>query len=91
MCKSFNINVYLTCADAYASEHEIHPKLRQNHRIKQWRSESVCRHRHPPAHICIKYTMYYYDKEYIIGADMVVWSRAMDIRLSDWCCSVSMV
>ena len=29
MCKSFNINVYLTCADAYASELEIHPKLRQ--------------------------------------------------------------
>jgi hypothetical protein len=68
----------------------------KNHRIKQWRSKSVCRHHHPPAHIkktlkCIKYTIYYYGKEYIIGADMVEWSRALDIRLSDWCCSVSMV
>ena len=25
------------------------------------------------------------------GADVVEWSRALDIRLSDWCCSVSMV
>jgi hypothetical protein len=24
-------------------------------------------------------------------ADVVEWSRALDIRLSDWCCSVSMV
>ena len=28
---------------------------------------------------------------YIYGADVVEWSRALDIRLSDWCCSVSMV
>ena len=28
---------------------------------------------------------------YIYGADVVKWSRALDIRLSDWCCSVSMV
>jgi hypothetical protein len=27
----------------------------------------------------------------IYGADVVEWSRALDIRLSDWCCSVSMV
>jgi hypothetical protein len=25
------------------------------------------------------------------GADVVEWSTALDIRLSDWCCSVSMV
>jgi hypothetical protein len=25
------------------------------------------------------------------GADVVEWSRALDIRLSNWCCSVSMV
>jgi hypothetical protein len=25
------------------------------------------------------------------GANVVEWSRALDIRLSDWCCSVSMV
>jgi hypothetical protein len=25
------------------------------------------------------------------GADVVEWSRALDLRLSDWCCSVSMV
>jgi hypothetical protein len=25
------------------------------------------------------------------GADVVEWSRALDIRLSDWCCSASMV
>ena len=24
-------------------------------------------------------------------ADVIEWSRALDIRLSDWCCSVSMV
>ena len=23
--------------------------------------------------------------------DMVEWSRALDVRLSEWCCSVSMV
>ena len=34
MCKSFNINVYLTYVDAYASEHEIHPKLRQKSQDK---------------------------------------------------------
>ena len=28
---------------------------------------------------------------YIYIADVVEWSRALDIRLSDWCCSVSMV
>jgi hypothetical protein len=28
---------------------------------------------------------------YIFGADVVEWSRAMDIRLSDWCGSVSTV
>jgi hypothetical protein len=25
------------------------------------------------------------------GVDVVEWSRALDIRLSEWCCSVSMV
>ena len=25
------------------------------------------------------------------GVDVVEWSRALDIKLSDWCCSVSMV
>ena len=25
------------------------------------------------------------------GADVVEWHRALDLRLSDWCCSVSMV
>ena len=24
-------------------------------------------------------------------ADVVEWSRALDVRLSEWCCSVSMV
>ena len=28
---------------------------------------------------------------YIYGTDVVERSRALDIRLSDWCCSVSMV
>ena len=28
---------------------------------------------------------------FIYGADVVEWFRALDIRLSDWCCSVSMV
>jgi hypothetical protein len=30
-------------------------------------------------------------KLHFYGADVVEWSRALDIRLSDWCCSVSMV
>jgi hypothetical protein len=28
---------------------------------------------------------------YILDVDVVEWSRALDIRLSEWCCSVSMV
>jgi hypothetical protein len=27
----------------------------------------------------------------IQGVDVVEWSRALDVRLSEWCCSVSMV
>jgi hypothetical protein len=30
-------------------------------------------------------------KIHFYGADMVEWSRALDIRLSDWCCCVSKV
>ena len=30
-------------------------------------------------------------KLHFYGADVVEWSRALDIRLSNWCCSVSMV
>ena len=26
-----------------------------------------------------------------LGADVVEWYRALDLRLSDWCCSVSVV
>jgi hypothetical protein len=25
------------------------------------------------------------------GVDVVEWSRSLDVRLSEWCCSVSMV
>ena len=32
-------------------------------------------------HVCI----------YIYIVDVVEWSRALDVRLSEWCCSVSMV
>ena len=41
-----------------------------------------------------------YYEHYVIGdyiyiykyiANVAEWSRALDIRLSDWCCSVSMV
>jgi hypothetical protein len=28
---------------------------------------------------------------YINGVDVVEWSRALDVWLSEWCCSVSMV
>ena len=28
---------------------------------------------------------------FFYGADVVEWSRALVIRLNDWCCSVSMV
>jgi hypothetical protein len=32
------------------------------------------------------------DNLYIyIGVDVVEWSMALDVRLSEWCCSVSMV
>jgi hypothetical protein len=30
-------------------------------------------------------------KLHLYGADVIEWSRALDIRLSDWCCSVSLV
>ena len=30
-------------------------------------------------------------KLHFYGADVVEWSRALDIWLSEWCCSVSMV
>jgi len=30
-------------------------------------------------------------KLHFCGADVVEWSKALDIRLGDWCCSVSMV
>jgi hypothetical protein len=30
-------------------------------------------------------------KLHLYGEDVVEWSRALDIRLSNWCCSVSMV
>ena len=28
---------------------------------------------------------------YIYIVDVVEWSRALDVRLSEWCCSVTMV
>ena len=28
---------------------------------------------------------------YIYGVDVVEWSRALDVRLGEWCCSVSMM
>jgi hypothetical protein len=27
----------------------------------------------------------------VFAVDVVEWSRALDVRLSEWCCSVSMV
>ena len=35
----------------------------------------------------------YYQTIYIpvVDVDVVEWSRALDVRLSEWCCSVSMV
>ena len=34
----------------------------------------------------------YYQTIYIpvVDVDVVEWSRALDVRLSEWCCSVSM-
>ena len=42
---------------------------------------------------CIYIYIYIYIrlKKNIYGADGVEWHRALDLRLSDWCCSVSMV
>ena len=34
----------------------------------------------------LELTIYIYQ-----GVDVVEWSRAMDVGLSEWCCSVSMV
>ena len=35
-------------------------------------------------------SIYIYIK-YKKGVDVVEWSRALDVRLSEWCCSVTMV
>ena len=39
----------------------------------------------------IIYILIYNYQTYIKGVDVVEWSRALDVRLSEWCCSVSMV
>ena len=31
------------------------------------------------------------EKKHIYRVDVVEWSSALDVRLSEWCCSVSMV
>ena len=36
--------------------------------------------------MCIYIYIYIYK-----GVDVVEWSRALDVRLSEWCCSVTMV
>ena len=36
--------------------------------------------------IFIHFKLYIY-----IGVDVVEWSKVLDVRLSEWCCSVSMV
>ena len=38
-----------------------------------------------------RYREWVYIYIYIQGVDVVEWSRALDVRLSEWCCSVSMV
>ena len=35
--------------------------------------------------------IYHYKSKYIYMVDVVEWSRALDVRLSEWCCNVSMV
>ena len=37
-----------------------------------------------------KWHIYLYIYIYM-GVDVVEWSRALDVRLSEWCCSVTMV
>ena len=37
---------------------------------------------------CPFYPFYIYIYKYV---DVVEWSRALDVRLSEWCCSVTMV
>ena len=39
----------------------------------------------------IQVTTSYTSLVYIYIGDVVEWSRALDVRLSEWCCSVSMV
>jgi hypothetical protein len=42
--------------------------------------------------ICLSTKMiYHYKSKYIYMVDVVEWSRALDVRLSEWCCNVSMV
>jgi hypothetical protein len=37
-------------------------------------------------------TVWFNSQTYIYqGVDVVEWSRALDVRLSEWCCSVSVV
>jgi hypothetical protein len=37
-----------------------------------------------------EYIIYFIPIEYN-GVDVVEWSRALDVRLNEWCCSVSIV
>ena len=37
------------------------------------------------------HTHIYMGVSYIQGVDVVEWSRALDVSLSEWCCRVSMV
>jgi hypothetical protein len=41
--------------------------------------------------LSVSISIYIYTNMYIKGVDVVEWSRALDVRLSEWCCSVSMV
>jgi hypothetical protein len=38
-----------------------------------------------------EYIFFTYNWIYIYIVDVVEWSRALDVRLSEWCCSVTMV
>ena len=37
------------------------------------------------------YRIVVHDNVKVQGVDVVEWSRALDVRLSEWCCSVTMV
>jgi hypothetical protein len=66
------------------------------HRHLQKQQESIAWHLRSSTMACLhlgaKFTLHNLSLIYIYkGVDVVEWSRALDVSLSEWCCSVTMV